>query len=59
MCAQYSLRCTAPANDLDTGQYGRRSETHTRVLVEEFELGLLWDEYGLVGDIIVRIIVFS
>jgi hypothetical protein len=26
------------------------------MLVEEFELGILWDEYGLVGDIIVCIL---
>jgi len=25
------------------------------MLVEEFELGVLWDEYGLVGDIVVRL----
>jgi hypothetical protein len=24
--------------------------------VEEFELGMVWDEYGLVGDIVVRIL---
>jgi hypothetical protein len=28
------------------------------MLVEEFELGILWDEYGLVGDIIVCILLF-
>jgi Plavaka transposase len=28
------------------------------MLVEEFELGILWDEYGLVGDVIVCIHVF-
>jgi hypothetical protein len=33
----------------------RRSQPHTELLVEEFELGTLWDEYGLVGDIIVCI----
>jgi hypothetical protein len=33
----------------------RRSQAHTELLVEEFELGMLWDEYGLVGDIVVRI----
>jgi len=48
------FRCTAPAKDLDSGQYGRRSQAHAEVLVEEFELGMLWDEYGLVGDIVVR-----
>jgi len=29
------------------------------MLVEEFELGILWDEYGLVGDIVVRIFAAS
>ena len=24
--------------------------------MEEFELGMLWNEYGLVGDIVVRIL---
>jgi hypothetical protein len=48
------FRCTAPANDLDSGQYVRRSQAHAELLVEEFELGMLWDEYGLVGDIVVR-----
>ncbi|KAF8800174.1 hypothetical protein BYT27DRAFT_7227505 [Phlegmacium glaucopus] len=45
-------KCTAPANDLDSGQYVRRSQAHAELLVEEFELGMLWDEYGLVGDIV-------
>ena len=34
----------------------RRSLAHTELLVEEFELGMLWDEYGLVGDIVVCIL---
>ena len=29
------------------------------MLVEEFELGTLWDEYGLVGDIVVGFISLS
>ena len=33
----------------------RRSQAHTELLVEEFELGVLWDEYGLVGDVVVCI----
>ena len=49
------FRCTAPARDLDSGQYVRRSQAHTELLVEEFELGMLWDEYGLVGDVVVCI----
>src|SRR5271169_766694 len=51
-----SLRCTAPANNLDSGHHVRRSQAHTELLVEEFELGMLWDEYGLVGDIVVCIL---
>jgi hypothetical protein len=46
-------RCTAPANDLDSSQHVHRSQTHTKLLIKEFELGMLWDEYGLVGDIVV------
>ena len=45
-------RCTACKNDLDSGG-GRRSREHTELLVTEFELGVLWEEYGLVGDIVV------
>ncbi|KAH9020564.1 hypothetical protein EDB85DRAFT_2075668 [Lactarius pseudohatsudake] len=53
----WCARCTAPANDLDSGQQTLqkpvpRSQAHTEILVEEFELGVLWDEYGLVGDIV-------
>ena len=33
----------------------RRSQAHTELLVEGFELGVLWDEYGLVGDVVVSI----
>ena len=48
------FRCTAPANDLDSSHHVRRSQAHTELLVKEFELGMLWDEYELVGDIVVR-----
>jgi hypothetical protein len=34
-------------------KHGRCSQPHTEILVEECKLGLLWDEYGLVGDIVV------
>jgi hypothetical protein len=54
MLTDKSFRCTAPSRDLDSGQYVRRSKAHTELLVEEFEFGMLWDEYGLVGDIVVR-----
>jgi hypothetical protein len=48
-------RCTARFGNLD-GEGGRRSRSHTDLLVSELELGVLWDEYGLVGDIVVRTI---
>lgn len=36
-----------------------RSQEHTNTLVEKLELGTLWDEYGLVGDIVVhRVIIY-
>jgi hypothetical protein len=46
-------KCTAPENDLDSGQHAHRSQAHTELLVEEFELGML---YGLVWDIIVHLL---
>ena len=49
----------APAKDLDSGQYGHCSQAHAELLVKEFELGMLWDEYGLVRDIVVSYIVFA
>lgn len=52
------FRCTAPPNNLDSGRHVRRSEAHTELVVEAFELGTLWDEYGLVGDIVVSVLPF-
>ena len=46
-------RCTAPSRDLNGHRHLCCSHTHTDMLVREFELGTLWDEYGIVGDIIV------
>jgi hypothetical protein len=47
-------RCTAPAKDLDSGQYRHCSQAYAELLAEEFKLGMLWDEYGLVRDIVIR-----
>ena len=49
------FRCTAPATDLDSKRHVRRSEAHSDLVVEKFELGTLWDEYGLVGDVVVSV----
>ena len=54
MLTDKSSRCTAPYNNLDSGHHTRRSQAHTELLAEKFELGILWNEYGVVGDIIVR-----
>ena len=45
-------RCTAPADDLDA-QSGRRSHTHTDALLEQYSLKILWNDYGIVGEVIV------
>ena len=50
---QSSLRCTAPADNLDGSRYPLCSREHTEVISAKFELGELWDEYSLVGDIVV------
>ena len=52
MQTKHFIRCTANLNVLDHCG-GRRSRDHTELLVCELELGVLWDEYGLVGDIVV------
>jgi hypothetical protein len=50
------LRCTAPQSDLNkTDGVTRRCQEHTELLVSEFELGLLWDGWGIVGDVVVRL----
>ena len=46
----------ARADNLDNDLPRTRTREHTNTLVEELELGVLWDEYGLVGDIVVRIL---
>jgi hypothetical protein len=49
-------RCTTPVNNLDDGGYGHQSCDHTDMLVQELKLGVLWDKYGLVGDVVVCIV---
>ncbi|KAH9965583.1 hypothetical protein BJV74DRAFT_869979 [Russula compacta] len=44
-------KCTAPADNLDA-ESGRRSHAHTDALLEQYSLKILWDDYGIVGDII-------
>jgi hypothetical protein len=51
------IRCIAPPDDLDRKpEAARRCKAHTELLVENLELGVLWDEYGLVGDVVVGLL---
>jgi hypothetical protein len=50
-------RCTARSTHLESDALRSRTREHTNLLVEELDLGILWDEYGLVGNIIVRIFI--
>jgi hypothetical protein len=45
-------RCTAPADNLDA-ESGRRSHIHTDALIEQYSHRMLWEDYGIVGEVIV------
>ena len=45
--------CTAPSHDLDGDIHPHHDRQYTDMLVEMFELVQLWDEYGLVRDVVV------
>lgn len=48
--------CTARVDDLDNTQgtdVTRRCHEHTDALLEAFTLKELWDDYGIVGDVVV------
>ena len=49
------VRCTADADNLDAPA-GQRSHEHTDTLLEALTLKELWDEYGIVGDLLVGIL---
>ena len=46
------VRCTADQKDLD-GEAGLQSHEHTQLLMETLDCKTLWDEYGIVGDVLV------
>jgi hypothetical protein len=33
---------------------GRRMREHTELLIDSMDPGVLWDEYGIVSDVVVR-----
>lgn len=47
-------RCTGFPDDLDTGG-PLRSREHLDVLFEETTPGIMWDQYGVVADVLVSI----
>ena len=54
LCNKY--RCTVKDSDLEAPGATYRHREHSDILIEEFSIAQLWDEWGLVGDIIVHII---
>ncbi|KAG1834651.1 hypothetical protein F4604DRAFT_1886622 [Suillus subluteus] len=47
----WCARCLGPCTNLDEPA-SERCREHTEALVEEATLGDLWDEYGIVGDLV-------
>ncbi|KAG6823325.1 hypothetical protein H0H92_010595, partial [Tricholoma furcatifolium] len=48
----WCLKCTAPPNNLDGGDAVPRRQEHTQCLLAESSMKELWDDYGIVGDLI-------
>jgi hypothetical protein len=46
--------CDAPAKDLDCRQGHPRSHEKTDFLISEFNSGILWGEFGIRSDVVVR-----
>ena len=46
-------RCDAHWSDLDNGEAGRRALQHTEALFEAVGNKSLWDDYGIIADILV------
>ncbi|KAJ6617835.1 hypothetical protein B0H10DRAFT_2218222 [Mycena sp. CBHHK59/15] len=47
----WCARCTASNKDLD-GPSGRRSQAHTEALFDVFNHKTLWDDYGVIPDVL-------
>ena len=52
-CLLLFTSCTALSHDLNGDIHPRHDRQHTDMLVEMFGLVQLWDEYRLVGDVVV------
>jgi hypothetical protein len=49
----HAISCTVPCDDLDSLLAGHHSHEHTVTAMKAGNLGSLWDNYGIVGDLIV------
>ncbi|KAJ6545943.1 hypothetical protein B0H10DRAFT_2243842 [Mycena sp. CBHHK59/15] len=47
----WCARCTASREDLD-GPGGRRTQVHTETLFKVFDHGTMWDQYGVIQDVL-------
>ncbi|KAJ7061324.1 hypothetical protein C8F01DRAFT_1210312 [Mycena amicta] len=47
----WCARCTAKRDDLD-GPAGRRTQSHTEALFEALDHKCMWDEYGVISDVL-------
>ncbi|KAJ7064481.1 hypothetical protein C8F01DRAFT_1209068 [Mycena amicta] len=47
----WCARCTAKRDDLD-GPAGRRTQSHTEALFEALDHKRMWDEYGVISDVL-------
>ncbi|KAG6825644.1 hypothetical protein H0H92_002967 [Tricholoma furcatifolium] len=45
-------KCTAPPDNLDDGDAFPRCHEHTAALLSESSMKELWDDYGIVGDLV-------
>ena len=48
LCNEY--RCTIKDSDLEAPGATYRHREHSDILIEEFSIAQLWDEWGLVGE---------
>lgn len=51
-------RCTAPPDDLDGGDGILRSREYTESLRRLLDAKSLWDNYGIIDDVVVCIVIF-
>jgi hypothetical protein len=50
-------RCLAQPHNMDGLPIIPRTQEHTNEVAARLELGAAWEEYGMIGDIVVRITV--